>query len=69
MDIDKKEELRKIMGQAIKGEEIAILKVIELFMGRIVARSFYNGQFREDIKLEIIEKLYAKIPEFKGMQK
>ena len=69
MDRNYKEELRKIMGQAIIGEETAILNVIELFMGRIIAKSFYNGQFREDIKLDIIEKLYTDIPKFKGIQK
>ena len=62
-DKDKK-ELAQIMGQAIKGEEKAIIRVIELFMGRIIAKSFYNGQFREDIKIEIINKLYQGLPKF-----
>ena len=67
-DKDKK-RLAQIMVQAISGDEETISEVIELFKGRIKKRSYYNGQYREDIRIEIIEKLYRDIPKFTGLEK
>ena len=64
MERVKEEELRTLVKPAISGDERAILRVIELFMPQIISKSFYNGKFNEDIKAEIISKLYIKIPKF-----
>lgn len=69
MSNEELEKISKNMNGAINQNEEELLNVIQVFMGKIVAKSFYNGVFNEDIKLEIINNLYKYIPRFKGIKK
>ncbi len=59
------EELRRIIEKVVAGDESAILRVIEMFMPKIVASSFVRDKFDEDLKQEIIIKLYKNLKKFK----
>ena len=66
MDFQKEfEELRELIIPVMNNDEKAILRVIEIFMPKIIASSFYKGKFDEDLKQEIIIKLYTNLKKFK----
>ena len=66
MDFQKEfEELRELIIPVMNNDEKAILRVTEIFMPKIIASSFYKGKFDEDLKQEIIIKLYTNLKKFK----
>ena len=66
MDFQKEfEELRELIIPVMNNNEKAILRVTEIFMPKIIAISFYKGKFDEDLKQEIIIKLYTNLKKFK----
>ena len=63
-----KKKFVSLIKKAMKGEKIAIGKIIEMYEPSITRNSYINGQLDEDCQSEIIMHLVTAIPKFKILE-